>query len=351
MSTNGESSKGTILITGFNGYLAGRTAELLLREGYRVRGTVRNLLAGEKVKTALCALGYSADDIEVVQISDICRTDSLESAADGCCAIFHLASPVAEVWTLPPPEVIRMVVESTASVLSAAVKTSRTMKSVVFMSSAAALFDVPMENRLYTEKDWNTASEEIVAREGDKAGGLQAYLASKTAAEKYFWKFKDDHRPSFGMTTLQATYFIGQPLIPWETPKDIPYSNTDFWKVVAGEEIPGPMMFYNDTIDIRDVARMLLWSARNPEKADGQRFLCSSAVGGGQAIADILGKHMPSLNIQGGQPGQGYSPDYKPKVDVAGFDSSKAVSATGRDWIPYEQSVVDLAQFLQRYLS
>jgi nucleoside-diphosphate-sugar epimerase len=145
-------------------------------------------------------------------------------------------------------------------------------------------------------------------------------------------------------------YFIGAPLIPWKTAADIPYSNSDFWKVVAGEEIPGPMMIYGDTVDIRDVARMLLWAALNPAQSDGQRFVCSSCVGGGQAIADILRKRMPSFTIQGGHPGQGYSPDYKPKIGVGGFDSSKAVSATGEDWIPYEDSVVNLAQFLQRYL-
>jgi hypothetical protein len=132
---------------------------------------------------------------------------------------------------------------------------------------------------------------------------------------------------------------------------DIPYSNSDFWKIVAGEEVPGPMMLYSDTIDIRDIARMLLWSARNPDKADGERFICSSAVGCGQAIADILRKRMPSLNIPPGQHGQGYSPDYKPKPGVGGFDSSKAVSVTGEDWIPYEESVIDMARYLERYLS
>ncbi|KAJ2988477.1 hypothetical protein NUW58_g3958 [Xylaria curta] len=350
MPANEDYSKQTILITGLNGYLAGRAAELLLREGYRVRGTVRNKLAGQKTKAALCALGYCADDIDVVHVSDICRHDAFDLAADGCSAIFHLASPVADIWALPPAEVVQISVESTARVLSAAMKASHTIRSVVLMSSSAALFDLPFENRLYTENDWNTTSEEIVNRDGDKAGGFHAYLASKTAAEKLFWKFRDDYRPPFAMTALQPTYCIGPPLIPWKSTTDIPYSNSGFWKVVSGEEIPGPMMVYGDTIDIRDVARMLLWSASNPAQADGERFICSSAVGNGQAIADILSKRMPSLNIRRGVPGQGYSADYKPRMGVGAFDPNKAVSATEMDWIPYEESVVDMAQFLQRYI-
>jgi uncharacterized protein YbjT (DUF2867 family) len=83
MPTNGNHIKPTILITGLNGYLAGRTAELVLREGYRVRGTVRNEAAGQRVKETLCDLGYHAGDIEVIQVSNICEQGSLELAANG----------------------------------------------------------------------------------------------------------------------------------------------------------------------------------------------------------------------------------------------------------------------------
>ncbi|KAI1810149.1 NAD(P)-binding protein [Poronia punctata] len=350
MTAGKKSTKPTILITGLNGYLAGRTAELVLKAGYRVRGTVRTKEAGQRVKDALCRLGYSTKDVDLVVISHLCRHGSLDLAAQGCFAIFHLAFPIGDIWTLPPAEVMRLAVESTENILHTAVKAGNSLQSVVVVSSAAAVFDMPFENRIYTENDWNTTSEDIVREKGDEAGGFHAYLASKTAAEKVFWKFREENKPSFAMTTLLPTYFIGPPLVPWGSPDEIPYSNSDFWKVVAGQEVPGPMMIYGDTIDIRDVARMLLWSALHPEKSDGERFICSSAVGGGQAIADILSKQLPSLKIQHGDPGSGYSSNYKPKHGTGGFDDTKAVLATGEDWIPYEHSVVDMALFLQRYL-
>ncbi|KAI0391275.1 hypothetical protein F5Y17DRAFT_20028 [Xylariaceae sp. FL0594] len=349
MTAEEQISKPTVLITGLNGYLAGRTAELALQTGFRVRGTVRNQEAGLRTKKALCGLGYSADDIEIVVVSDMCQRGALDRAFEGCYAILHLAFPIHEIWTVRPSEVMRVALESTESVLDSATRAGRALQSFVLMSSTAAVFDMPFENKLYTENDWNTTSEAIVHEQGDEAGGFHSYLASKTAAEKLFWKFREERKPSFAMTSLLPTYFIGPPLIPWASADQIPYSNSDFWKVVAGQEIPGPMMVYGDTIDIRDIARVSLWAAMNPGRADGERFVCSSAVGGGQAIADILHKRMPSLkNIQVGEPGKGYAPDYKPQS--AGFDGSKAVEFTGEDWIPYEQSVVDMAQFLQRYL-
>ncbi|KAI1438860.1 hypothetical protein GGR50DRAFT_691019 [Xylaria sp. CBS 124048] len=340
-------AKQTILITGLNGYLAGRTAELVLREGYRVRGTVRNRTSGEAVKTALCRLGFPAEDIDVVEVPDMCRQEDLDSAAKGCTAIFHLAAPMSSIWTLPPSEIIRISTESITAILNAAQNTGPTMKSVVFLSSTAAVFDLPLESRLYAEHDWNRASELIFAEKGDlETGGFHAYLASKTKAEKLFWRFRDEKQPSFSMTTLQPTYFIGPPLIPWNSPHDIPYSNQNIWAVVSGQDIPGPMQIYSDTIDIRDVARMLLWSVTHRADADGQRFVCSSAVGGGQAIADILAARMPHLQTRRGRPGHDYSPDFRPQDGVAGFDSGKALAATGWAWMPYEQSVVDMARFL-----
>jgi nucleoside-diphosphate-sugar epimerase len=101
--------------------------------------------------------------------------------------------------------VVRIAVESTESVLDAAVRAGRTVKSVVLVSSTAAIFDMPFETRHYTEVDWNTTSEHVVQCEGNNAGGFNAYLASKTAAEKVFWKFRNDHRPSFAMTALQPS--------------------------------------------------------------------------------------------------------------------------------------------------
>ena len=42
-----------VLITGVNGYIASRTAEAFLNEGYHVRGTVRNTASSVGLKEAL----------------------------------------------------------------------------------------------------------------------------------------------------------------------------------------------------------------------------------------------------------------------------------------------------------
>ncbi|KAI1776469.1 NAD(P)-binding protein [Hypoxylon cercidicola] len=343
------SSRGTILITGLNGYLAGRLAEAALRAGYNVRGTVRNLAAGAEVQKALLGLGYGGG-AEVVHVPNMIEPGAFDEAVIGCTAIVHLAATVNETWTLEPSEVVRMAVSSTTGILDSALKAGAQLQSVVFMSSAAAIFDVPPEPGIYTEKDWNTTSGPAITKLGSDAGGLHAYCASKTVAERAFWRFRDERKPAFSMTSIQATYFIGPPLVPWKTKEQIPYSLSNVWKLMQKEDVPGPMLLYESSIDIRDVARVILWSAINPNTADGERFLCASAVGGAQAIADILNKHMPSLGVARGSPGQGYESGYPPTSGTIAFNAHKAVQATGQDWIPYETSITDTAKFLMQYL-
>lgn len=338
-------SRETILITGFNGYLAGRVAELALKAGYNVRGAVRNLEAGTEVQKALLELGYGGG-AEVVQVSDMTTPGAFDQAVIGCSAIIHLASPVKDTFILPPPEVVRMNVSGTTGILESAVKAGSKVKSVVLMSSAAAVFDVPTEPGVYSEKNWNTTSEPAVAQLGSEAGGLHAYCASKTAGERAFWKFRDERKPSFTMTTFQATYFIGPPLIPWTSPSQLPFSLGNLFSLLTTKQIPGPSLIYENTIDVRDVARVILWSVLNPPSSDGQRYLCAAATGASQAMADILNKHMPELGLVKGNPGEGYEEGYPSTSGNVAFDGGKAVKATGQDWIPYETSIVETAKVL-----
>lgn len=92
----------------------------------------------------------------------------------------------------------------------------------------------------------------------------------------------------------------------------------------------------------------------NPEKANGERLLCSGATGGAQAVADILDRESRSeestvSELRGfvvknkGTPGQGYKPDYSMITDgsIMEFDGTKVRTTTGQEYIPFEQSVLD----------
>ena len=81
-------SKGIVLITGLNGYLAGRVAEGVLKEGYNVRGTVRRMESGIRVQQGLYERGFEGR-VEVVQVLDIAKPGAFDEAVQGIYALAY----------------------------------------------------------------------------------------------------------------------------------------------------------------------------------------------------------------------------------------------------------------------
>jgi len=193
-------SKGTVLISGANGYIAGRTVEAFLQAGYHVRGTVRSLKSAKSLQSVLSR--YS-ERLEIVEVPDITATGAFDDAVKGVTAIAHLASPVSLFYTDPEP-VIRGAVAGTLSILESAAK-EPSVKNFVLLSSVTAIMrnlDVP---HTYTEDDWNDFAEAMVAKQGKNTPGPVIYSASKTAGEKAFWQFAEEKKPSFSMTAINPS--------------------------------------------------------------------------------------------------------------------------------------------------
>jgi len=84
---------------------------------------------------------------------------------------------------------MRAAINGTTSLLTSATKTkSKTLRSIVFMSTISAIFSPVRDvGHVFTEDDWNDVAEREVDELGEAAGGYVIYQASKTAAERAFW--------------------------------------------------------------------------------------------------------------------------------------------------------------------
>jgi nucleoside-diphosphate-sugar epimerase len=140
-------------------------------------------------------------------------------------------------------------------------------------------------------------------------------------------------------------------LVSPEDPAKINETVRAVWTIFSGAPIPPPMSQSQSYVDNRDVARLMVFAVDRPEKADGERFIAFAGAPNEQAIADILNKHYPDRKLAVGTPGKGYAPDYGfgPEGGIR-VDASKAVKATGEQWIGYEKSVLDAAKVFERYL-
>ena len=165
-----------VLVTGISGFLGGHLALALLKSGYTVRGSVRNLDRAAAVRETLAAAGGDVTRLEFVAL-DLLSDSGWDEAMSGVRYLQHTASPFVLETPKDPQELIRPAVEGTRRALGAALRTN--VEHIVLTSSIAAIqYGHKSYERLLTEADWTRQD----------APSTGAYPASKTLAERMAWQ-------------------------------------------------------------------------------------------------------------------------------------------------------------------
>lgn len=341
-------TKGLVLVTGANGYIAARTVEAFLKAGYSVRGTVRSKSSAKGLLEALPEHA-SAGTLEVAEVPDIVAEGAFDSAVKGVDYIAHLAAPVSLSFT-DAQKVLNTATTSVTRILESATK-ELSVKSFVFMSSVTAVRGAKEGPYTYTESDWNEDVLRLLEKLGEKAPGPLIYASSKVAAEKVFWKFRDERKPNFSMTAVNPVFVTGPPLVQPTSPERIGETVEYLWEVVSGKDVPEPLAGFAWYVDVRDVAFLVVKATEKGTELDGERILSSAHYGPPQAAADILREAFPEKRdfIKEGNPGEGYKPRFKP-LGEQDVDGSKAVKVMEREYLPYEATVIDAAKMFEKLL-
>lgn len=84
------------------------------------------------------------------------------------------------------------------------------VKRVVVLSSTAAIQSVGIA-KTFTEADWNDAAVKAVETDGKDASPMDAYMASKTLAERAAWSWYEKNKSSvsWDLVTLNPPYVFG----------------------------------------------------------------------------------------------------------------------------------------------
>ncbi|XP_047326277.1 phenylacetaldehyde reductase-like [Impatiens glandulifera] len=126
----------TVCVTGASGFIASWLVNHLLRRGYTVNATVRDL--SDPKKTAhLVALDGAKERLKLfkAELTDEC---SFDEAIEGCDGVFHVASPCSLTCKDPQVELIDPAVKGTINVLNSCAKTP-SVKRVILTSSISAV--------------------------------------------------------------------------------------------------------------------------------------------------------------------------------------------------------------------
>ena len=332
---------GLILVTGVTGFIASHAAEQLLEAGYKVRGTARdtNSDKAQHLKDRFQSYG---DKFEVVQASDLVKDGVFDEAVKNVDGILHIASPFFNNAKDAFKDLIDPAVKGTTNLLKAA-NGSPSVKHVVVTSSVASILapkPIDTETNTYNEADWNDDAVENIHK--DPTQLQYAYRASKTAAERFAWKYAKENDVKFALTTINPPLVFGPVIHKIADVDSINTSVALLFKFFTNPEaeIPDPMTAQS-FVDVRDVAKAHIL-ALELANTNNERFVTSGGELTWGETAEHLRTLYPDRKITNRGPGYG-------KKNAYHMSNAKSKRVLGIDYIDAETSIKDTIESLKDF--
>ncbi|KAM9938027.1 hypothetical protein OXX80_002454 [Metschnikowia pulcherrima] len=326
----------SVFVSGASGYIAQHVCKNLLKQGYKVVGSVRSAEKGDHISDLLNSSKFSYEvvpDIEPEGAFD----DALQKNP-GLSGFFHLASPFTFKAKDVEKELLNPAVNGTWNALKSIKTNGSKISKVVVTSSHAAMFDASKaRDPSYSdnEESWNPMSWKEA-----KTNPQSAFIASKKYAEKAAWDFVAKEKPSFALNTINPVFVFGPQAFDSEAKFPLNQSAEIINRVLKlkpTSKAPGLGGYF---VDVRDVAKAQV--AAFEKDISNQRLVLASAKFAGQDLLDVLNANFESLKgkIPQGEPGTGD----KVREQSCSIDNSKSNGILGIDYIGLDKSLTDMVK-------
>jgi nucleoside-diphosphate-sugar epimerase len=331
----------TVLVTGGTGFLGGWCVAELVRRGYEVRTTIRDLGRAEELRASFAAAGVETSERLSIVAADLTVDDGWEEAVAGCDYVLHVASPFPPAQPKDPEELIVPARDGALRVIRASLDAG--VQRVVMTSSVAAVRHgrKPSADTPYSEADWTDPDDT----------NRTPYVRSKTVAERAAWEHIRARGAESRLATVNPGAIIGPVLSD-----DRSFSLQLIERLLNGMPAMPRLGFV--LVDVRDVADMHIRAMTEPA-AGGERFLAVDRFLWMQDVGQILRERLgpaaakvptrvaPDLLVRA----MGiFDPSIRSIVSDLGqsttYTAEKAKTVLGWEPRPIEDSIADTAQSL-----
>lgn len=249
---NTRLSNRTVLVTGGNGHVARWAIVALLRQGYKVRATLRDASTESEVRVSIATKSDATDHLHFYA-ADLSSDRGWDLAMDEVSYVLHMAAPLSYP-DCKPVELGDQAREGTLRVLKAAERAG--VERIVMTSSSQAALPSG-DAMLSDERVWT-----------DLRTPVNSYTRSKTLAELEAWSFMHQARYGMSLTTILPVLVQGPVLGRVSASMDL------LAKMLRGT-MPRVANIGYGIVDVRDLVDLHLRAMVAPE-AGGQRFIASS---------------------------------------------------------------------------
>ena len=332
-----------VLLTGISGFVGQHCAVELLKNGYTVRGSIRNLSKEQEVRKGIAKVIDAKDNLEFCEL-DLSSDKGWDKAMEGCEYVLHVASPFVIAEPKDENEMIKPAVEGSLRALNAAKKAG--IKKVVLTSSAVAMAGDKKKNHL-TQESWTDV----------KTDKVSAYMKSKTLAERAAWDFYNNQTTG---NKMELTVVNPGPIYGPTLTGNLTGASMSMIKDMITGKMPMQPNAHYVMSDVRDIAKIHVAAMENDE-SNGERFIVTSEkpysfVG----VASILKengfkkaspKKAPSFMVKFMSL---FNREMKGMLPFVDAEISADISPTKQvfNWkpLPFEKTVLDTAKSIQPLL-
>lgn len=330
-----------VLVTGISGYVGQHCAAELLKQGYAVRGSVRNLAKTEEVVKGITKVIDHKGKLEFCEL-DLMKDAGWDKALEGCEFLLHVASPFVVKEPKDENELIKPAVDGTLRALKAAKKAG--VKRAVVTSSIVAMFGGAKTSVTINQDSWTDVG----------AKNVTAYLKSKTLAEQSAWDFI---KHQTGDNKLELVVINPGPIYGPTLTGNLANEAMDVFKKMITGQMPMVPQAGFVMSDVRDVAAIHVKALEN-EHANGKRFIVTTErahsfqevtqILKANGYAKVSTKLAPTFLLKFMA---NFNAEMKGMLPFVGITVEADISDTKRtfNWqpIPFEKTVLDTASCVQ----